>query len=111
MANLFGESLIFVIENVIFWGFVYIIVFLGCETPSIVFSGFGLFLFYWIIRFITKKEGWERILWLYAFNMLVCIMLLYYFMTGVSYQKGIRSFLNSIARRNPGLEPYVKRCA
>lgn len=108
--SLLGDSLVVFIENVVFWGFVYIIVFLGCETPAIVFTGFGFFLFYWIIRFIARKEGWERILWLYVFNMFVCLLLLYYFITGVSYQRGIRSFLNSVARRTPALEPYVKRC-
>lgn len=108
--SILGDSLVVFVENVVFWGFVYIIVFLGCETPAIVFSGFGLFLFYWIIRFISKKDGVERILWLYMFNMFICIILLYYFMTGASYQKGARSFFNSVARRYPGLEPYVKRC-
>jgi hypothetical protein len=107
---MFGDALMFFIENFVFWGFVYVIVFLGCETPAIVFTGFGLFLFYWFFRFIFRKEGWERILWLYVVNMIVCIMLLYYFLTGTSYTKSIRSAMNSAARRYPGLEPLVKRC-
>ena len=105
-----GEALIFFIENFVFWSFVYIIVFMGCETPAIIFSGFGLFLIYWIIRFLGQKEGWERVLWIYAFNMLICLVLLYYFITGSTPNKAVRSFLNSASRRFPALEPYVKRC-
>jgi hypothetical protein len=104
------EALVFFIENFIFWGFVYIIVFMGCETPAIVFSGFGLFLFYWLFRLVASKDGWERILWIHVVNMIVCIMLLFYFLTGASMQRSIRSALNSAARNVPGLEPYVKRC-
>ena len=105
-----GEALILFIENFVFWLFVYIIVFMGCETPAIVFSGFGFFLIYWIIRFIGGKEGWERVLWIYALNMLICIVLLYYFITGATPNKAVRSLLNSASRSFPPLEPYVKRC-
>lgn len=105
-----GQALLIFIENFVFWGFVYVIVFMGCETPAIIFSGFGLFLFYWLFRFVGQKAGWERILWIYVVNMIVCILLLYYFLTGKTLQKSIRSFMNSAARNVPGLEPYVKRC-
>ena len=105
-----GEALVVFVENFLFWGFVYIIVFLGCETPAIVFSGFGLFLFYWLFRFISKKDGFERLLWIYVVNMLICLILLYYFLTGANPNKAVRSFLNSAARSMPALEPYVKRC-
>ncbi len=104
------DAVLFFIENFVFWGFVYVIVFLGCETPAIVFTGFGLFLFYWIFRFIFRKEGGERIIWFYVLNMFVCLMLLYYFLTGNSVQRSIRSAMNSAARRYPGIEPFVKRC-
>lgn len=100
----------FFIENFIFWGFVYIIVIMGCETPSIVFTGFGFFLFYWIFRFIFRQPGAERFLWMYVLNMLFCILLLYYFLTGTTLNKSIRSFLNSITKQAPSLEPYLKRC-
>ena len=102
--------LVFFIENILFWGFVYVIVFMGCETPAIVFSGFGLFLFYWIIRYISKQEGSDKFVWTYVLNMLVTIMLLYYFLTGASFTKSIRSSLNSFSRQFPGFEPYLKRC-
>jgi hypothetical protein len=102
--------LIFLIENVLFWGFVFIIVIMGCETPSIVFSGFGLFLFYWIFRFIFRQPDSEKLMWIYVINMIFCILLLYYFMTGVGLNKSIRSFFNSVSKQAPGLEPYLKRC-
>ena len=102
--------ILYFIENILFWGFVYIIVFMGCETPAVVFSGFGLFLFYWIFRFIASKEGTERILWIHAFNLFVTILLLFYFITGSTIQKGMRSVLNSASRKYPSLEPYIKRC-
>jgi hypothetical protein len=105
-----GEAVVLFIENVVFWAFVYVIVFMGCETPAIVFSGFGLFLFYWIFRSIASKNGGDRIVWIYAVNMFICMLLLFYFLTGASMQRSIRSALNSAARNVPGLEPYVKRC-
>ena len=100
----------FLIENVIFWGFVYLIVFMGCETPAIVFSGFGFFLFYWLFKFVFQQQGVSRYIWMYVVNMIITILLLYYFMTGNSLQKSIRSGLNSLARDFPRVEPYVKRC-
>ena len=105
-----GQALVFFFENVVFWFFVYIIVFMRCETPVIVYSGFGLFLFYWIFRFLFSKKGWELIIWMYVFNMIVTICLLYYFMTGMGPNRAVRSFLNSISRNVPSLEPYLKRC-
>ena len=105
-----GEALVYIFENVIFWAFVYIIVFMGCDTPAIVFTGFGFFLFYWLFRFVFRKQGVDRVIWLYVVNMFVSILLLYYFMTGNTIQKSLRSFLNSTARKVPGIEPYVKRC-
>ncbi len=105
-----GEALLFIIENILFWAFVYIIVFMGCDTPAIVFTGFGFFLFYWLFRFVFRQTGINKYIWLYVVNMIVTIMLLYYFMTGVSLQRSIRTGLNSLARRVPSIEPYVKRC-
>ncbi len=100
----------FFIENIVFWAFVFTIVLFGCETPAIVFSGFSLFLFYWILRFLFQKEGWERVTWFYVINMFVCILLLYYYITGNTYQKGLRGMLNSIGRMFPRVEPYMNRC-
>ena len=99
-----------IIETVVFWTFVYVIVFMGCETPAIVFSGFGLFLFYWLFRFVVSKEGTDKLVWIYVANLIVTILLLFYFMTGMTVQKSIRIGLNSLARRIPSIEPLVKRC-
>ena len=104
------EALVFFIEIILFWGFVYIIVFMGCETPAIVFTGFGFFLFYWIFRFILRQEGDTKYFALYAFNMFVTLLLLVYFMTGKSYTKMMRNGLNSLAKSYPAIEPYTKRC-
>lgn len=101
---------VYFIENIVFWIFIYLIVVMGCETPAIVFTGFGFFLFYWILRFIFKKEGAEFVAWLNLFNMLICLLLLYYFITGSSIQKVFRSALNSAAKGNPFLESITKRC-
>lgn len=105
-----GETLLFFIENFVFWGLVYLIVFLGCETPAIVFTAFGFFLFYWLFKFVFLQSGINRYLWMYVVNMIITILLLYYFLTGASIQKSLRSGLNSLARRFPATEPYVKRC-
>ena len=104
------DSFAFIIENIVFWAFVYIIVFMGCDTPAIVFSGFSLFLVYWILRFVFSKQGWDRIGWMYALNMFVTILLLYYFVTGATIGKTFRNYLNSAAQRYPPLSPYLKRC-
>lgn len=104
------EILVFIIENILFWGFIYIIVFMGCETPAIIFTGFGLFLFYWLFRFVLRQEGPTKYFALYFLNMIITLMLLVYFLTGRSYQRMMRNSLNSLAKSYPGLEPYVKRC-
>jgi uncharacterized membrane protein len=105
-----GEALVVFVENFLFWGFVYIIVFLGCETPAIVFSGFGLFLVYWIFRFVARQQGPNQIIWIYVMNMVFTVLLLFYFITGGSISRTLRSGFNSVAKRYPTLEPYVKRC-
>lgn len=104
------NSFVTIIETVFFWGFVYMIVFLGCETPAIVFTGFGLFLFYWLFRFIASKEGTDKLVWVYVANLFITILLVFYFMTGMSLQRGIRMGMNSLARSVPTLEPLLKRC-
>jgi hypothetical protein len=98
------------IENVVFWGFVYIIVFMGCETPAIVFTGFSFFLVYWFFRYVSKQEGSDRFLWLHVTNMIASILLLYYFVVGASFTTSLRSFMNSTIRKYPSMEPYLKRC-
>lgn len=98
------------IENTVFYGFVYVIVFMGCETPAIVFTGFGFFLFYWIAKFFFQKEGWDRVLWFYVLNMFVTVSLLFYFIMGYSINKGFRYGFNAASRKYPFLEPYLKRC-
>ncbi len=105
-----AETLLFFVENFIFWGFVYLIVFMGCETPAIVFTGFGFFLFYWLFKFVFQQKGVNQVIWMYVANMIITVMLLYYFLTGASIPKAFRSGLNSLARRFPDVEPYVKRC-
>jgi hypothetical protein len=104
------STIAFIIETVVFWAFVYLIVFMGCETPAIVFTGFGAFLFYWLFRFVAKQEGADKMIWIYVVNMIITIMLLFYFLTGSPIQKSIRNALNSAARKYPTLDPYVKRC-
>jgi hypothetical protein len=101
---------VFFIENILFWGFVYIIVIMGCETPSIIFTGFGFFLFYWILRAIFRQPGNDALIWIYVLNMFFCLLLLYYFITGNTLNKSIRTFLNSVSKQVPAVEPYFKRC-
>lgn len=105
-----GFDFVFFIENGVFWAFVYFIVVMGCETPSIVFGGFTFFLLYWLIKAVVKREGWERFILIYSLNMMVSLGLLYYFITGRSPRKGIRLFLNATARQYPSIEPLVSRC-
>lgn len=105
-----GEGISLFIENIVFWGFVYIIVFLGCETPAIVFTGFSLFLVYWFFRYVSNQEGSNKFVWLHVTNMIACILLLYYFITGASFTKSLRSYMNTTIRNYPSTEPYLKRC-
>ena len=83
---------------------------MGCDTPAIVFTGFGFFFFYWIFKFVFRQRGMNQAIWMYVINMIFTIMLLYYFLTGASIQKSLRTGLNSLARSFPAVEPYVKRC-
>lgn len=103
-------DILYFVDTILFWGFVYVIVFMGCDTPQIIFGGFGLFLIYWILRFIFKQEGTTKMIWLYVFNLVITIFLLFYFITGVSVQKQIRMMMNSAARKYPTLDPYVRSC-
>ncbi len=105
-----GFDFVFFIENGVFWAFVYFIVVMGCETPEIIFGGFTFFLFYWIIKAIVQRQGWERFILIYTLNMFVSLGLIYYFITGRSPRKGIRMFLNSVGRQYPSVEPLVSRC-
>ena len=104
------DTIFFIIENIVFWFFVYLIVFMGCDTPVIVFTGFGFFLVYWLLRFVAKQHGPNQMIWLYVMNMVFTLLLLFYFITGGSISRTLRSGFNSVAKRYPGLEPYVKRC-
>lgn len=103
-------DIVFIVENIVFWFFVYIIVFLGCETPQIVFGGFGFFLIYWLFRSVLKQKGFDKAIYLYVVNMVLTVLLLFYFMTGATIQKSMRNALNSAARKYPSLDPYVKSC-
>ena len=95
-------SILSMIDTVIFWIFISVIVLLGCQTPAIVFTGLGIFLIYWIFRSLTSKEGSDRMIGLYVFNIFVCIFLLFFFLTG----SPLRRILNSAKT----LQPYLKRC-
>ena len=104
------STLLFFIENGLFWLFVYFIVAMGCETPTVVFTGFGFFLLYWVFRSASKQEGGNRLVAFYVINVVLTLLLSIYFVTGSSLQKSLRTALNSAAKRLPSLEPYVRRC-
>ena len=104
------NPIVFFLENIVFWGFVYSIVIMGCNTPVIVFSGFSLFFIYWVLRFLYKQNGENRFVWMYVINIFFTLYLFMYYSMGFTFSGYARMMLNSVSKQFPKAEPYLKRC-
>lgn len=65
--------------NIIFWILVFSIAWNESSTPSWMYFVLFLYLIYFGIRFILKKEGMDRAVWIYTLNMMVIVYLLAFF--------------------------------
>lgn len=69
-----------IVENIVFWCLVVYIAWNENRTPPWVFVILFAFVIYFALRFIFKKKGMDRIVWLYSLNMIVILYLMYYFL-------------------------------
>lgn len=69
-----------ILENIVFWCLVIYIAWNEKNTPAWAFVLLFVFVIYLALRFIFKKQGMDRAVWLYSLNMVVVLYLLYYFL-------------------------------
>ena len=70
-----SSSIIEVLENILFWILVFYISWNENATPQWVFVLLMAFLVYFSIRFLLRKKGMERAVWVYTLNMIVILYL------------------------------------
>lgn len=66
-------------ETVLFWILVFYIAWNENATPPWFYLVLLAFLIYFAVRAIAKKQGMDRMVWLYSLNMVVLVYLLYVF--------------------------------
>lgn len=65
--------------NIVFWILVLYISWNENTTPIWMYGFLFFYILFYAIRFILKKEGMDRAVWLYSLNMLVIVYLLAFF--------------------------------
>jgi hypothetical protein len=70
-----SSSIVEVLENILFWILVFYISWNENATPQWVFVLLMVFLVYFFIRFLLRKKGMERAVWIYTANMIVILYL------------------------------------
>lgn len=73
------ESWIDIGITLVFWLLVFTIAWNENTTPQWLYIVLFAFLVYFAIRAIFKKQGMERMVWIYTLNMVVLLYLLYTF--------------------------------
>lgn len=68
-----------ILFNIVFWVLVFYIAWNENATQPWLYIVLLIFLVYFGLRAIFKKQGMERMVWLYSLNMVVLVYLLYYF--------------------------------
>ena len=69
-----------ILENIVFWCLVLYIAWNQSRTPDWAYIALFVFLVYFLLRTIFKKQGIDRAVWLYSLNMLVILYLMSYFL-------------------------------
>jgi hypothetical protein len=69
-----------IVENIIFWSLVVYISWNEKATPEWMYIVLFAFVVYFGLRFIFKKKGMDRMVWLYSLNMIVILYLLWVFL-------------------------------
>jgi hypothetical protein len=73
------ELVLQIVENIVFWTLVLYIAWNENKSAPWTYIVLLVLIVYYALRFIFKKEGMDRIVWLYSLNMIVLIYLLFYF--------------------------------
>jgi hypothetical protein len=74
-----SESWLEITETIVFWLLVFVIAWNENATPPWLYIVLFAFLVYFALRFIFKKKGMDRMVWLYSLNMVVLVYLLFIF--------------------------------
>lgn len=75
-----NRMVIDILENIVFWFLVLYIAWNEKATPDWMYVVLFLFIIYFALRFIFKKQGMDRMVWLYSLNMIVILYLLWFFL-------------------------------
>ncbi len=73
------ELVLQIVENIVFWSLVLYIAWNENKSAAWTYIVLLVLIVYYALRFIFKKEGMDRMVWLYSLNMIVLIYLLFYF--------------------------------
>jgi hypothetical protein len=73
------ELVLQIVENIVFWTLVLYIAWNENKSAAWTYIVLLFLIVYYALRFIFKKEGMDRMVWLYSLNMIVLIYLLFYF--------------------------------
>ena len=72
-------SILYIIENLVFWALVLCIAWMGKSAPPYVFMSLFVFILYWGLRILISLQGLDRAISIYTLNIFVTIALLFYF--------------------------------
>ena len=72
-------SILYIIENLVFWALVLCIAWMGKSAPPYVFMSLFVFIVYWFIRIVLSLQGIDRAIAIYTLNICATIALLFYF--------------------------------
>lgn len=72
-------TILFTIENLVFWALVLCIAWMGKSAPPYVFMSLFVFILYWGLRILISLQGLDRAISIYTLNIFVTIALLFYF--------------------------------
>ncbi len=68
-----------ILQTIVFWVLVLYIAWNEKATPSWMYVVLLLYILYYAIQFIVRKQGMDRAIWLYSLNMVVILYLLFFF--------------------------------
>jgi hypothetical protein len=72
-------SVLDILETVVFWALVFYIAWNESATPQWAYVVLFVFLIYFAVKAILKKQGMDRAVWIYTLNMAVILYLMYKF--------------------------------
>lgn len=73
-----ASTILFVVEQVIFWIFVVLIAWFGKSAPRWLFTAFSIYLTYYIFRVAFGMRGWPRFTMVYLLALVIVFIIWYY---------------------------------